>query len=98
MELRTEFALSSAETAQQVTPSLETARDHESERFPRFVQLRAIGMSQKCREIYAILRACTVVPREDLQRDEVSQPSDGIGEAWERFDSIRCRNNLRFNA
>jgi len=90
--------LSGRETTQQVTPSLETARDHESERIPRFVERPAVGMSQEGCEINTILRACTVVSREDLQRNEVSRPSDGNGEAWERFDSIRCRDKLRFNA
>ncbi len=69
----------------------------ERERLPRLDQGRGIRTGQQRGEVHAVVRTRAVVSREDLQGDEMAEPSDRYPEPWYDLDRLRRSHDLGFD-
>jgi len=73
---------------------MESTPHDERERLPRLAERRGIRTGQQRGEVHAVVRTGAVVSREDLQGNEMAEPSDRHFEARYGLDRVRRGHDL----
>jgi hypothetical protein len=93
-----EFVHRRDQGAEQVTPSRVPAPGDEIKGCPRLAQRGSIGAAQERGEVHPVLWSRTVVAREHLQGNEMTEACDRQREARDCLDPIRRRHDLQLDS